>query len=87
MKKLIACVAAVVLACGILAGCGDSVTQEDIVKKAEIVQAKIIELGQKDPEKLLKVTQEMQSKLPELQQANKLEDIDKFYDEVLEMMK
>ncbi len=30
---------------------------------------------------------QMQSKLPELQQANKLEDIDKFYDEVLEMMK
>lgn len=87
MKKLIACLAAVVLACGILVGCGGSVTQEDVAKKAEVVQAKIIELGQKDPEKLLKVTQEMQSKLPDLQKANNLEAIDKFYDDMLELMK
>ena len=87
MKKLIACLAAIVLACGVLAGCGSSVTQEDVAKKAEVVQAKIIELGQKDPEKLLKVTQEMQTKLPELQKANNLEALDKFYDEMLEQMK
>ena len=79
--------AAIVLACGVLAGCGSSVTQEDVAKKAEVVQAKIIELGQKDPEKLLKVTQEMQTKLPDLQKANNLEALDKFYDEMLEQMK
>lgn len=87
MKKLIACLAAIVLSCGILAGCGSSVTPESVAQKAETVQTKIIELGQKDPEKLLKVTQEMQTKLPDLQKANNLEAIDKFYDEVLEMMK
>ena len=48
MKKLIACLAAIVLSCGILAGCGSSVTQEDVAKKAEVVQARIIELGQQD---------------------------------------
>ena len=87
MKKLIACLAAIVLSCGILAGCGSSVTQEDVAKKAEVVQARIIELGQQDPEKLLKVTQEMQTKLPDLQKANNLEALDKFYDEMLEQIK
>ncbi len=87
MKKLIACLAAVVLSCAILTGCGGSVTQEDVAKKAEVVQTKIIELAQKDPEKLLKVTEEMQTKLPDLQKENNLEAIDKFYDEMLELMK
>ena len=87
MKKLIACLAAIVLSCGILAGCGSSVTAEDVAKKAETVQTKMLELAQSNPEKLLKVTQEMQTKLPDLQKANDLEAVDKFYDEVLEMMK
>ena len=87
MKKLIACLAAIVLSCGVLAGCGSSVTAEDVAKKAETVQAKMIELAQKDPEKLIKVTQEMQTKLPELQKNNDLEATAKFYDGILEMMK
>ena len=87
MKKLIACLAAIVLSCGILAGCGSSVTAEDVAKKAETVQAKMVELAQSNPEKLLKVTQEMQTKLPDLQKANDLEAVDKFYDQMLELMK
>ena len=86
MKKLIAFVAAVVLSCGILAGCGHSVTPEDVAKKAEAVQTKMIELGKSDPQKLLQVTQEMQGKVPELQKENNLEALDKFYDEMLEKM-
>jgi ABC-type glycerol-3-phosphate transport system substrate-binding protein len=100
MKKLISCLSAIVLACGILVGCGgdsgsgsaDSstasvvTTPESVAKKAEAVQAKIIELGQSNPEKLLKVTEEMQTKLPELQSADDLEAINRFYDEMLKLM-
>ena len=87
MRRISLFMITVLASMAILAGCGSSVTQDDVAKKAEVVQAKIIELGQKDPEKLLKVTQEMQSKLPDLQKANNLEAVDKFYDEMLELMK
>lgn len=87
MKKLIACVAAAVLSCGILVGCGHSATPEEVAKKAEAVQTRMIELGKNDPQKLLQVTQEMQAKVPELQKENNLEALDKFYDEMLEKMK
>ncbi len=87
MKKLIALVAAVVLSCGILAGCGGSATPEDVAKKAEAVQVKMIELGKSNPQKLLEITQEMQSKIPDLQKANDLNALDKFYDELLDKMK
>lgn len=87
MKKLIALVAAVVLSCGILAGCGGSATPEEVAKKAEAVQVKMIELGKSNPQKLLEITQEMQTKVPDLQKANDLNALDKFYDELLDKMK
>ena len=87
MKKLIALVAAVVLSCGILAGCGGSATPEEVAKKAEAVQVKMIELGKSNPQKLLEITQEMQTKVPDLQKADDLNALDKFYDELLDKMK
>jgi hypothetical protein len=66
---------------------GGAVTEEAVFAKAEAVQKRILELGQSDPEKLLKITQEIQTKLPELQNANDLSAIYKFYDEMLELMK
>ncbi len=87
MKKLIAFVAAVVLSCGILAGCGGSATPEEVAKKAEAVQVKMIELGKSNPQKLLEITQEMQTKVPDLQKADDLNALDKFYDELLDKMK
>ena len=71
----------------VLAGCGGSATPEEVAKKAEAVQVKMIELGKSNPQKLLEITQEMQTKVPDLQKADDLNALDKFYDELLDKMK
>ncbi len=87
MKKLIACLAAIVLSCGILAGCGSSVTPESVAKKSQEVATKLTALTQSDPARAQQIGQEMLAKVPNLQNPNDLEALDKFYDEILEKMK
>ncbi len=70
-----------------LSSCNNYMIREEIARKAKIIYDKNLELAETDFEKLQEVIQAMQTKLPELEKANNLEAIDKFYDEILEMLK
>ncbi|MCC8193978.1 MAG: BTB/POZ domain-containing protein KCTD2 [Deltaproteobacteria bacterium] len=56
-------------------------TPEDAMAKAQEFQQVIMQAAQKDPQKYQEVVTAMQKDLPELQKANNMDAICKFYDD------
>ena len=83
MKKFTALLALAFVICmsgAAFAGC----TQEEAQQKAIALSTKVQEVAQKDPNKVMAVSQDMQARLPELQKnPNDMDAICKFYDDML----
>lgn len=83
LKRLAACLTAIVLSCCILTGCGSSVTPESVTQKGQDVFVKLGELARVDPSRALQIAYKVTTTESTLRNPDDLEALDKFYDEIL----
>jgi hypothetical protein len=86
MKKVLV-LGCMMMLLGSAASAGAACTQLELLAKAQDFQQTYAAAAQKDPQKTQEATLAMQKDLPELQKANDVEALCKFYDDWTKKLK